>query len=119
MPNISAVFRNQHGEGEELQGFISNFQPIGLHIEKIPPSADCLRQQHPGSHHIQQTKKGNLPSATKSKCRQCAPDNPAIDGQPAIPYGKDAPWMSRKGIPCESHIIQPSTDDATRDQPQC
>ena len=118
VPDLRAALRDQHGHGEKLKRGICDGKSIGLHVEIISPPADTLSQRQSGNDHINQREQIQLAPPRKDERRKEAADQPAIDGQPALPDFQNGNGIFAEQAPRKGHVIQPCADDAAGDQPQ-
>ena len=94
------------------------FSSKGFPVEEVSPSPDRLTEHTGWGEQIQHRKGRDLFASADEEHSRCACKNAAVDGQPALPYGKDFTGVLPIIIQPEKDIIEPCTDNGSRQNPE-
>ena len=119
MPHVAAgTIGDQHAHGEKLKRRGQNLRAVAFHIEIVAPPSDGLRQQHAGGQHIRQRQKVQLFPPGIKKHGQHPAENPAVDGNAALPDIQNRNGIRPELVETHEHVVEPRAHNPGGDRPQ-
>ena len=111
----------RHDAGRILQAHLQKRIRDGavrLAVHEVAPSAHKLADDDAHARHIEQDCGRNFLMLCDDKQRNCAADDAAVDGKPALPDIEDGNGIIGVKFPIENAVIQTCADDTDGRRPE-
>src|SRR5262245_53892674 len=89
----------------------------GLLVEEVAPASDGLADGQAGRGHVEPAEHGQSPQVREPGAHQRAHDEPAVDGEPALPDRDDLRGIAAVVVPVEDDLVETCPHQTGQDRP--